>query len=86
MSCHKLTSYRASLVGVLRAQSKTERLEPALQGMLELADSAALRVIRQKLLHVSNMHVPGQLRHMHSLQSFICVCMQQCMRCLLVCL
>ena len=44
MSRHKLTSYRASLVEVLRAQVKSQRLEPGLQGVLDLVDSVALKV------------------------------------------
>ncbi|DBA98706.1 TPA: hypothetical protein ACH3X1_014479 [Trebouxia sp. C0004] len=40
---HKLTSYRAALVAVLKAQIKNERLEPGLQGVMELADSVALK-------------------------------------------
>jgi len=44
VSRHKLTSYRASLVEVLRAQVKSQRLEPGLQGVLDLVDSVALKV------------------------------------------
>ncbi len=44
MSRHKLTSYRASLVEVLRAQVKSQRLEPGLQGVMDLVDSVALKV------------------------------------------
>jgi len=44
VSRHKLTSYRASLVEVLRAQVKSQRLEPDLQGVLDLVDSVALKV------------------------------------------
>ena len=41
---HKLTSYRAALVEVLKAQIKTQRLEPGLAGVMQLADSVALKV------------------------------------------
>ena len=41
---HKLTAYRAALVGVLKAQIKNERLEPGLAGVMQLADSVALKV------------------------------------------
>lgn len=41
---HKLTAYRAALVGVLKAQIKSERLEPGLAGVMQLADSVALKV------------------------------------------
>lgn len=44
MSRHKLTSYRASLVEVIRAQVKSQRLEPGLQGVMDLVDSVALKV------------------------------------------
>ena len=43
MSSHKLTSYRASLVEVLKAQIKSERVEPGLEGVIELAESVALK-------------------------------------------
>ncbi len=45
MSRHKLTSYRASLIEVLRAQVKSQRLEPGLQGVMDLVDSVALKVM-----------------------------------------
>ena len=45
MSRHKLTSYRASLFEVLRAQVKSQRLEPGLQGVMDLVDSVALKVM-----------------------------------------
>lgn len=41
---HRLTAYRAALVGVLKAQIKSERLEPGLVGVMQLADSIALKV------------------------------------------
>lgn len=44
MSHHKLTSYRASLIEVLKAQVKSQRLEPGLQGVLDLVESVALKV------------------------------------------
>ena len=36
-------SYRASLVEVLKAQIKSERVEPGLEGVIELAESVALK-------------------------------------------
>ena len=44
MSRHKLMSYRASLVAALKAQVKSERLEPGMQGVMALADNVALKV------------------------------------------
>ena len=41
---HKLMSYRASLVAALQAQVKSERLEPGLQGVMDLVDNVALKV------------------------------------------
>ena len=41
---HKLTAYRAALVGVLKGQIKSERLEPGLAGVMQLAESVALKV------------------------------------------
>ncbi len=50
MSRHKLTSYRASLAEVLKAQVKSQRLEPGLQGVMDLVDSVALKVIIVKII------------------------------------
>lgn len=72
MSRHKLTSYRASLVEVLRAQIKTERLEPGLEGVMELADSVMLRVMQPRLLHLSKSHDSGQWQRMQLFQLFVC--------------
>ena len=44
MSRHKLTAYRASLLNVLKAQISSERLEPGLEGVMQLAESVALQV------------------------------------------
>ena len=44
MGRHKLMSYRASLVAALQAQVKSERLEPGLQGVMDLVDNVALKV------------------------------------------
>ena len=44
MTRHRLTSYRASLVNVLKAQVKSERVEPGLEGVMQLAESVALQV------------------------------------------
>ena len=44
VSKHKLTAYRANMVAVLKAQIKSERVEPGLVGVMELADSVALKV------------------------------------------
>lgn len=41
---HKLTAYQANMVGVLKAQIKSERVEPGLVGVMELANSVALKV------------------------------------------
>ena len=44
MSRHRLTAYRASLVNVLKAQVKSQRLEPGLEGVMQLSESIALKV------------------------------------------
>ena len=53
MTRHRLTSYRASLVNVLKAQVKSERVEPGLEGVMQLAESVALQVRFLTTFHVA---------------------------------
>lgn len=66
------------LVEILRAQLTTERLEPGLEGVMELADSVMLRVIYPRLLHLSKSHDSGQWQPMQLFQLFVCLFFQLC--------
>ncbi|KAA6420730.1 MAG: hypothetical protein FRX49_09307 [Trebouxia sp. A1-2] len=59
VSRHKLTSYRASLVEVIRAQVKSQRLEPGLQGVMDLVDSVALKACREAPTESNSSGIAG---------------------------